>query len=83
MLVEKAYPVLQAGAQELVALNHFLTQIENPHLPFRFCQKALTTLDTAVAATLELETYLQSKLITVHASGIQESHFEHSGWVYI
>ena len=31
-LVEKAYPALQAEALELLALNHFLAQIDNPQL---------------------------------------------------
>jgi hypothetical protein len=58
MPVEKAYPALQTEAQELLALNHFLAQIENGQLAFGVRQKATTTLDAAVAATLELETYL-------------------------
>ena len=29
-VVEKAYPTLQAEAQELLALNHFLSSIDNP-----------------------------------------------------
>ena len=31
---EKAYPTLQVEAQELLALNQFLTQIENQQLAF-------------------------------------------------
>ena len=58
-VVEKAYPTLQAEAQELLALNHFLSSIENPQLAFGVRQRAPTTVDAAVAATLELEGYLQ------------------------
>ena len=57
-LVEKAYPTLQAVAQELLALNHFLSQIENPQLAFAVRQRAPTTVDSAVAAALELEIYM-------------------------
>ena len=58
MLVEKAYPALQAEAQELLALNHFLAQIDNPQVAFGVRQKAPSTIDAAVAATMELEMYL-------------------------
>ena len=37
MHVEKAYPVLQVEAQELLALSHFLAQIENSQLVFGYC----------------------------------------------
>ena len=57
-LVEKAYPMLQAEAQELLALNRFLSEISDVQLAFGVRQRVPTTLDAAVAATLELETYL-------------------------
>ena len=63
-VVEKAYPMLQAEAQELLALNHFLTSIDNPQLAFGVRQRAPTTVDAAVAATLELEGYLQGPCAT-------------------
>ena len=71
-LVEKAYPALQAEAQELLALNNFLAQIENPQLAFGVRQKAPTTLDAAVAATLELETYLHPKITTAPIVHVEE-----------
>ena len=55
-LVEKAYPTLQAEAQELLALNKFISQIGDPQLSFAVRQRAPAT---AVAAVLELETYLK------------------------
>ena len=58
-LVEKAYPSLQTEAQELLALNHFLGQVDDPQLSFAVRQRAPAMLDAAVAALLELETYLQ------------------------
>ena len=57
-LVEKAYPMLQTEAQELLALNRFLSEISDVQLAFGVRQRAPTTVDAAVAATLELETYL-------------------------
>ena len=57
-LVERAYPTLQHEAQELLALNRFLDEIKDPQLAFGVRQRTPTNLDQAVAATLELETYL-------------------------
>lgn len=64
-LVEKAYPSLQGEAQELLALNHFLNQMGDPQLSFAVRQRAPATVDAAVAAVLELETYLQSPKVPV------------------
>ena len=61
-LVEKAYPSLQAEAQELLALNQLLSQIEDPQLSFAVRQRAPATVDAAVAAVLEMETYLQPRV---------------------
>ena len=58
-LAEKAYPTLQAEAQELLALNNFISQIGDPQLSFAVRQRAPATVDAAVAAVLELETYLK------------------------
>ena len=63
--VEKAYPTLQVEAQRLLALNHFLVNIDNPQLAFGVRQRAPTTLDEAVAAILELETYLKPRPTTM------------------
>ena len=70
-LVEKAYPALQAEAQELLALNHFLAQIDNPQLVFRVRQRAPPTIDAAVAATMELETYLHPSGIGIPIAQVQ------------
>ena len=45
-LVEKAYLTLQPEAQELLALNHLLSQIENPEpqIAFAVRQRALTAV---------------------------------------
>ena len=45
-LVERAYPMLQAEAQELLALNHFLSQLEDSQLSFgdRRCYRLRTDL---------------------------------------
>ena len=53
-LVEKAYLSLQAEAQELLALNQLLSQIEDPQLLFAIRQRAPATVDAAVASLLEM-----------------------------
>ena len=57
-LVEKAYPTLQPETQELLALNHLLSQIENTQLEFTVRPRAPTMVYTAAAVALELETYM-------------------------
>ena len=58
-LAEKAYPGLQDEAQEVLALNHYLAQLDNPQVSFGVRQKQPKTVDEAVQHTLELESYLR------------------------
>ena len=60
-LVERAYPTLQVEAHEVLALNHFLTHIEDQQLAFAVRQRAPITVDAAVACVLELDTYLDTQ----------------------
>ena len=57
-LAERAYPDLQAEAQEQLALNRFLALLDNPQVAFSVRQKAPKTIEDAVTATLEMESYL-------------------------
>ena len=43
-LAEKSYPDLASEAQEVLALNHFLSQLDNPQVNFSVRQKNLRTL---------------------------------------
>lgn len=61
VLVDRAYPTLQAKGREQLALNHFLGQLENPQVAFSVKQKHPKTLEEAVTATLEMESYLGPK----------------------
>ena len=69
-LADKAYPTLQDDAREHLALNAYLSQLPQPHLSFSVRQKQPSTLDEAVASTLEMESYLPpqgaSSVDTVH-----------------
>ena len=57
-LAEKAYPNLPSEAQERLALNQYLTQLDNPQVAFGVRQKTPETVTAAVRLTLELESYL-------------------------
>ena len=57
-MAERAYPDLQVEAQEVLALNHFLTQLDHPQISFAVRLKQPTTVDQAVQHTLEAESYL-------------------------
>ena len=59
-LAEKAYPSLQHEARERLAINTYLQQLPQPQMAFSVKQKNPETLDDAVAATLEMESYVES-----------------------
>ena len=58
LLTDKAYPDLQAEAQEALALNRFLSQLDDPQINFTVRQKQPGNIDQAVQYTLEAESYL-------------------------
>lgn len=57
-LADRAYPALQNEARERLSINAFLQQLSHPQVAFSVKQKKPNMLDEAVAATLELESYL-------------------------
>ena len=61
-LADKAYPELQDEARETLALSSFLAQLDQPQVAFSVKQKRPETLDDAVTATLEMESYVSSKM---------------------
>ena len=58
-LVEKAFPNLEPAAKETLALNHYLTQIDNQQVAFGVKQRRPASLVEAVSYTIEMESYLQ------------------------
>ena len=62
VLAFKAYPDLEDKARERLALNAYLSLLENPHVAFGVKQITPQTLDAVVSATLELESYLSPKM---------------------
>ena len=51
---------LEEKARERLALNQFLAEIGNPQVAFGVKQKRPKTVEEAVIATIELESYLGS-----------------------
>eukprot|EP00731_Ephydatia_muelleri_P009374 Em0004g1712a len=60
VLVDKAYSDLEEKARERLALTQFLAHIGNPQVAFGVRQKRPETVEAAVVATIELESYLNS-----------------------
>ena len=73
ILADQAYPHLEAAAIEQMALMHYPSQIDDVQIAFNVRQRKPTTLDEAVSATLELESYLQPKL---SVSEVTKNHVE-------
>ena len=57
-LADKTYGDLEEIARERLALTQFLAHIENPQVAFGVRQKRPETVEAAVLATIELESYL-------------------------
>ena len=74
VLVDKAFPHLQAEAREQMALTHYLGQIDNAQLAFSVKQQKPTTLDSAVSTTLEMESYLPQKGGSVGVAATEVDH---------
>ena len=62
VLSDKAYADLEERARERLALNEFLSQIENPQVAFGVKQKRPQNVEEAVTATIELESYLRAQV---------------------
>ena len=63
-LADKAYPTLQEEAKERLSLNSYLAQLPQPQISFSVRQKQPATLDEAVAATIEMESYLPPQSVS-------------------
>ena len=58
ILVDKAYPMLEDDARQQLALQRYLSQLHNDQIAFGVKQRKPRTIEAAVGATLELESYL-------------------------
>ena len=71
-LAERAFANLEEAAREHLALTHYLGQLDNPQVAFSVKQKRPKTVDEAVAATLEMESYLLPRTGRVGQVGLTE-----------
>ena len=60
LLADKAFPDLQEEAKDTLVLTYYLQQLDNPQLALTVRQHHPTTLDAAISAMLEIETYVTS-----------------------
>ena len=58
VLVNKTFPNLQEEAREQLAMSIYLDQLRDPRVSFGVKQWRPCKLSKAVAATIELESYL-------------------------
>ena len=58
LLTDKAYPLLDDNAREQLALTHYMGQLTNLQVALQVKQSRPKTLDAAVTATLETESFL-------------------------
>lgn len=72
-LADKAYPTLQQEARERLAINAYLQQLTQPQLAFSVRQKRPDTIDDAVAATLEIESYMPVLTTRAGVNALQSS----------
>ena len=80
-LAERAYPNLVDEAKEQFALNQYLAQLTNPQVAFAVKQTRPTTIDDAVQATLEMESY--SKRVSSGIAQVTEDIGEDTGAVAV
>ena len=70
-LADRAYNDLQEEAKEKLSLNRYLDQIADSQVSFGVKQSRPKTLDDAVTATLELESYKNSKPSGIKVAQVQ------------
>ena len=61
VLADQASPTMGADARQLLALQQYLTQLDNPQVAFAVKHRHPTMVEAAVNITLELESYLLLK----------------------
>ncbi len=73
-LADKGFPELSEDAKQQLSLQIYMQQLDHPQVAFSVKQKRPATLDEAVAATIEMESYLPA-LARVAVAGCQgEDH---------
>ena len=73
VLADRAFPDFDEKVRERLALNQYLSQLDNPQVAFNVKQKRPEKLIHAVSTTLEMESYLLPRPHKVATVDIQES----------
>ena len=71
-LVSKAYPDLGLDGRQQLALQQYLANLVNPQVSFGVKQRRPKTVDEAVAATLEMESYMSHTLVGISSTQPEE-----------
>ena len=61
VLADRAFPQLNTEAKQLLALQRYMGQIDNPQIAFAVKQRHPTTVEQAATISLELESFLGPK----------------------
>ena len=72
LLTDKAHPQLEDAAREQLALIHYMGQLSNPQVALGVKQTRPKTLDAAVTATLETESFLPRSNVHHGVSQVEE-----------
>ena len=73
LLADKAFPELQEAARSQLAINSYLQQLDHPQVAFGVKQKRPKTIDEAVSATLEMESYVTQPGSAAAIAVVEES----------
>ena len=68
-LENKAFPDIEEAAQERLAVDRFLLQLDNPQLAFSIGQKQPSNLNEAITYTLEMQAHLSLSSIGTRSQG--------------
>eukprot|EP00731_Ephydatia_muelleri_P004969 Em0002g1145a len=61
ILADKAFPGIDEKAKDLLSLERYLSELDNPKVAFAVRQRQPKTLDDAVSCTMEMESYLHQE----------------------
>ena len=81
LLTEKAFPELQPEVREQLALSHYFGQIDSTQIAFSVKQRKPKSVDEAVSATLEMESYLHPRVYRVANIGVEKESTDEASFV--
>eukprot|EP00731_Ephydatia_muelleri_P034765 Em0075g18a len=61
ILADKAFPAIDEKAKDLLSLERYLSELDNPKVAFAVRQRQPKTLDDAVSCTMEMVSYLHQE----------------------